>query len=72
MIERFGGVIEKVIGDAVMAVWGAEVDNEDDAERTVRAAFELVDIVGNSASSGDPGPRSPTASQHDVVCRPAR
>jgi class 3 adenylate cyclase/tetratricopeptide (TPR) repeat protein len=45
VIERYGGTIEKFIGDAVMAVWGAPVANEDDAERAVRAALELVDAV---------------------------
>ncbi len=38
-------MIEKFIGDAVMAVWGAPVAREDDAERTVRAALEIVDAV---------------------------
>jgi class 3 adenylate cyclase/tetratricopeptide (TPR) repeat protein len=45
-VDRHGGVIEKFIGDAVMAVWGAPVAREDDAERAVRAALELVDAVG--------------------------
>jgi class 3 adenylate cyclase/tetratricopeptide (TPR) repeat protein len=44
-IERHGGTVEKFIGDAVMAVWGAPVAREDDAERAVRAALELVDAV---------------------------
>ena len=45
LIERYGGLVEKFIGDAVMAVWGTPVANEDDAERAVRAALDLVDAV---------------------------
>jgi predicted ATPase/class 3 adenylate cyclase len=45
VIDRYGGTVEKFIGDAVMAVWGAPTANEDDAERAVRAALELVDAV---------------------------
>ncbi len=44
-IERHGGTVEKFIGDAVMAVWGTPVAHEDDAERAVRAAIELVHEV---------------------------
>ncbi len=47
VIERHGGVVEKFIGDAVMAVWGTPVTHEDDAERAVRAALELVGAVGS-------------------------
>ncbi|MDX1468925.1 MAG: adenylate/guanylate cyclase domain-containing protein [Acidimicrobiia bacterium] len=50
VIERFGGVVDKFIGDAVMAVWGAVVTNDDDAERAVRAGLELVDTVAKMAS----------------------
>ena len=45
VIGRYGGTVEKFIGDAVMAVWGAPVAHEDDAERAVRAALDLVDAV---------------------------
>src|SRR5207249_6948753 len=45
LIERYGGTVEKFIGDAVMAVWGTPVAREDDAERAVRAALDLVDAV---------------------------
>jgi len=45
VVERYGGAVEKFIGDAVMAVWGAPVAREDDAERAVRAALDLVDAV---------------------------
>jgi class 3 adenylate cyclase/tetratricopeptide (TPR) repeat protein len=45
LIERYGGTVEKFIGDAVMAVWGTPVAREDDAERAVRAALALVHAV---------------------------
>ncbi len=45
VVGRYGGSVEKFIGDAVMAVWGAPVAHEDDAERAVRAGLELVVAV---------------------------
>jgi class 3 adenylate cyclase/tetratricopeptide (TPR) repeat protein len=53
VVERYGGTIEKFIGDAVMAVWGTPVAHEDDAERAVRAAMDLVRAV--EALSADAG-----------------
>jgi class 3 adenylate cyclase/tetratricopeptide (TPR) repeat protein len=54
-VARYGGTIEKFIGDAVMAVWGAPAAHEDDAERAVAAAVAVLDgvrrlggAVGNS------------------------
>jgi class 3 adenylate cyclase/tetratricopeptide (TPR) repeat protein len=45
VIGRYGGTVEKFIGDAVMALWGAPIARENDAERAVRAALDLVDAV---------------------------
>src|SRR5437763_4488278 len=45
LIEVYGGTVEKFIGDAVMAVWGTPTATEDDAERAVRAALDLVAAV---------------------------
>jgi class 3 adenylate cyclase/tetratricopeptide (TPR) repeat protein len=42
-LERFGGTVEKFIGDAVMALFGAPVGHEDDPERAVRAALAIRD-----------------------------
>jgi class 3 adenylate cyclase len=44
-IERFGGTVEKFVGDAVMAVFGAPVSHEDDAERAVHAALRILAAI---------------------------
>src|SRR5205823_6044209 len=59
LIERYGGTLEKFIGDAVMAVWGTPVAREDDAERAVRAGLEIVDAVAAFGEQvGAPGLRA--------------
>jgi class 3 adenylate cyclase/tetratricopeptide (TPR) repeat protein len=47
VLESFGGTVEKFIGDAVMAVFGAPVAHEDDAERAVRAGLAIRDALGD-------------------------
>ena len=44
-IERYGGTVEKFIGDAVMAVFGAPVAHEDDAERAIRAGLRVLEAI---------------------------
>jgi class 3 adenylate cyclase/tetratricopeptide (TPR) repeat protein len=56
VISRYGGVVEKFIGDAVMAVWGTPTATEGDAERAVRAALDLVTAVAELGhEAGVPG-----------------
>ena len=51
-IERFGGTVEKFIGDAVMAVFGAPVAHEDDAERAVRSGLRILETIENMRGEG--------------------
>ncbi len=53
VVARYGGTIEKFIGDALMAVWGVPVSHEDDAERAVRAGLDLVSEVAALGASVD-------------------
>ncbi len=53
-IERFGGTVEKFVGDAVMAVFGAPIAHEDDPERAVTAALRILDAI-DDLNDGDPG-----------------
>jgi class 3 adenylate cyclase len=52
-IERFGGVVEKFVGDAVMAVFGAPLAYGDDPERAVRAALAVQEALA-ALNAGDP------------------
>ena len=71
LIGRYGGTVEKFIGDAVMAVWGTPVAHEDDAERAVRAALDLVAAVPRSGEL-DAGPARARGRAHGRGGRDAR
>ena len=64
IVERYGGTVEKFIGDAVMAVWGAPTAHEDDAERAVRAALDSSPPCRRSTSAARLRPAP--------ACSPAR
>ncbi len=55
ILVEHGATVEKFIGDAVMAVFGVPVAHEDDAERAVRAAIALRDLVSASPAGIRPG-----------------
>jgi class 3 adenylate cyclase len=50
-LERFGGTVEKFIGDAVMALFGAPVAHEDDPERAVRAALAVREALADELAT---------------------
>src|SRR5438034_9978771 len=51
-IERLGGTVEKFIGDAVMAVFGAPTAHEDGAERAVRAGLRILEAIAEVNEEG--------------------
>jgi class 3 adenylate cyclase/tetratricopeptide (TPR) repeat protein len=53
-IERYDGTVEKFVGDAVMAAFGAPVSHEDDAERAVRAGLRILEAIA-ALNEADPG-----------------
>ncbi len=52
-LERYGGTVEKFIGDAVMAIFGAPIAREDDPERAVRAALAVRDAIAELSDADD-------------------
>jgi class 3 adenylate cyclase/tetratricopeptide (TPR) repeat protein len=72
-IESFGGTVEKFIGDAVMAVFGAPVAHEDDAERAVRAALRILETMEELRGEGlDIAVRAAVTTGEAVVALGAR
>ena len=53
IVEKYDGTVDKFIGDAIMVLFGAPIAHEDDAERAVRTALEMMEAV--SAFNADQG-----------------
>ena len=45
IIFEHGGTLDKFVGDAIMAIWGAPIPHEDDADRAMRAAIEMQKVL---------------------------
>ena len=72
-IERFGGTVEKFIGDAVMAVFGAPVAHEDDAERALRSGLRILETIEELRTEGlDVAVRAAVTTGEAVVALGAR
>ena len=56
-VTAFGGRVDKIIGDAIVALFGAPVAHEDDAERAVRAALRMQETLGTYAEESGAGIR---------------
>jgi adenylate cyclase len=46
IVFKHGGTLDKFMGDAIMALWGAPIAHEDDAERAMKAALEMQELLG--------------------------
>jgi len=55
-VERYGGRVDKFVGDALVALFGAPIAHEDDAERAVRCALQMQRTVAQLHRDGSAGP----------------
>ena len=70
-VFRHGGVLDKFIGDAIMAIWGAPVQRPDDVERAVKSALEMQAVVSEFNESRAARGKPPVAIGIGVNAGPA-
>lgn len=71
IVFRHGGTLEKFVGDALLAVWGAPVARPDDADRAVAAALEMQRAVSRFNAERQPGSRPEIAVHMGIASGPA-
>jgi adenylate cyclase len=59
VVFKHGGTLDKFMGDAIMALWGAPIAHQDDADRAMRAALEMQELLArlNAKWESDGRPR---------------
>jgi len=68
-VERTGGVVAKLMGDGVMALFGAVAAHEDDPERALRCAMEIRDTLARETGDGRLGVRVGVTTGEALVVR---
>lgn len=63
VVHEFGGRVDKILGDGMLVLFGAPVAHEDDAERAVRAAMRMQDVLASHAAA------SPLIGSNDIQMR---
>jgi class 3 adenylate cyclase len=71
IVFRHGGTLEKFVGDALLAVWGAPVESHDDVDRAVAAATEMQEAVGRFSAEQQAAGRPAIAIHVGIASGPA-